>query len=448
MAEIVVVGAGIAGLAAARELVRRRPEDRITVYEAQNHPGGLLQSERVDGFLCEQAANGFLDNVEGGALDLARALGVPTVAAREEAARRFVWRRGRLREVPTRPPAFFRTDLLGVRAKLRAALEPFVPRGRREDESVAEFFRRRLGREPLEALVEPFVTGVFAGDPTRLSLASAFPRLAEMERKHGSLLVALVAEGRKGRRAPRLHAPRDGLAALCAALVRELGERVVLGRQVTALVPPGDGAARRRLRFADGVTATADVVVLACPAPAAADLLAPEDAELAALLRAIRYVPAVVVHAAVPQAQVGGYVAGFGFLVARGEAPRCLGCLVESSIWPDRAPKGQVLFRLIYGGARDPDALTLPEEELRGAVQADLERAFAIRTVARVLRIVRHPAALPQYELGHGARVAAIEARARRRRVILAGNPYHGVSVNDCVRDAGRVAAAVEEMLR
>jgi oxygen-dependent protoporphyrinogen oxidase len=337
--------------------------------------------------------------------------------------------------VPGKPPELFSTDLLSWRGKLRLALEPFMGRPARE-ETVAEFGRRRLGGEAVEALLAPFLLGIYAGDAEKTSFPAAFPRLAELERQHGSLLRGMLRSRRGQRGRLEQWAPRAGADALPGAIAKTLGPtRLRLSTPVEQIEAGG-----RIVRVKGGEKLEPTKLALAVPPSAAARLLAPLDAGLAELIRGIEVVPALVVHAGFGADEIGHPLDGFGFLVAGGERVRLLGCVFDSTIWPDRAPAGYVLVRMIYGGARDPKILSLTDDELRAVVAADLKATLGTTHAPRMFHAVRHSEGIPQVALGHVARVAEIEARAAKLGVTLAGNWLHGVAVNDCVKDARRVA--------
>jgi protoporphyrinogen/coproporphyrinogen III oxidase len=432
---VVVVGGGIAGLAAAHELRQRGVAD-VTVLEANAQPGGKLTTELIDGHLCEHAASAVLA-ADDGAATLARELGVSMLAASPAAKQRWVWRDGALLEVPRSPPSLLGTQLLSWRGKLRLLTEPLQPRGRATDETIGAFGRRRLGREATEALLDPFLTGVFAGDIERLSLAACLPRLAAMERDHGSLVRGLLAQ--RGAVAKGLVAPELGMNAIPQALAFRLGGAFRPGVRVTALHREGRGW--RVQTTTDEVLA--DRVVLALPPAAIAPLVAAHDDALSVRLGEIETVPALVAHVALRRGEVPHRLDGFGFLAARHEALRCLGCVFESTVWPNRAPAGRVLLRLIYGGARDPEIVRAPDDTVTAAITADLRRALGVTAAPRILRLVRWPAAIPQYTVGHLARREELAHRARRLGLVLAGAGFHGVAVNECIADRHRVADEV-----
>jgi oxygen-dependent protoporphyrinogen oxidase len=411
--KVAVLGAGIAGLAAAFHLSRRA---NVTVFEAAPRPGGNIRTEEFHGCLVEWGPNGFLDN-EPATLTLARDLGIENrlVRARPEAARRFVVREGRLRELPQSPKDFLRSDCLSPLGKLRVALERFVGRSKKTDQSVLEFAERRLGREAARVLVDAFVTGVFAGDPARLSLASAFPKLHALERDHGSLLAGARGGG-------------FGPKGVLTSFDRGLG---VLVETLAARVDLRLGAPAERIE-----RGAFDRVVCTIPAPRAARLL---PAELGALVARIPTAPVAVV--AMVFAEPMDVPDAFGFLAPRSEGLRVLGTLYDSSIFPGRAPRGLRLFRAMLGGRRDPEAVALEDGALLELVARDLRRVWGFFPEPRAAKVIRHPLGIAQYELGHGELLAAIE-RVCPPWLALTGSSYRGVSINACVREAASLQLA------
>jgi oxygen-dependent protoporphyrinogen oxidase len=431
---VAIVGGGVAGLSLAHRLVSAGRE--VVVLEASEEPGGLLRSERRDGFLCEWGANAFLET-EDGAADLCRELGVAVAPASPAAKTRYIYRGGKRHAIAGGPPALLRSDLLSLRGKLRLLGELVVGKDPEPEPTVDAFFRRRLGREAADALVAPFVLGVFAGEADQLSMPAAFPRLWELEREHGGLARGMLARRKQGSARPKtgLVAPRDGASALIDALVATLGPRLRRGTKVTGL---------RRGEAWELETSTGNVVaervVLALPAAPSAGLLAPLDAKLGELAKGIRSAPVVLAFVGLPEGAAPVAQGGFGLLVARGESPRVLGIVFESALWPGRAPAGQTLLRLIYGGARDPGAISRSDDELRADVRRDLQTTLGIEAEPGFFHVVRQPVGIPQYEPGHAARVGEAAARARTLGVSLAGNAWRAVAVNDLIKDAHRLA--------
>lgn len=451
MGETIVVGAGIAGLAAAHRLVEAGDRS-VLVLEAADRLGGNIRTTRADGFTIEWGVNGFLDSVPE-TLALAGALGLTVVRANASASVRYLYRGGRLRPVPMKPQRFLGSDLLSLRGRLRVLGEPLVRAGADGDETIFDFAERRIGREAAEILVSAMVSGVYAGDARRLSLASTFPKMAEMEREHGSLTRAMIAKARARRRngQPRgagggpagpsgtLSSFEDGMETLIEKLAARVGrDRIRTCTPVDRVEPLGAGY---RVRTGRGESFSAGQVVVAAPARAASSFLHPLDPVLAAELAGIEYAPLAVLALAYRDEDLPAPLAGFGFLAPPEQGLRILGCLWDSSIFSNRAPLGWALVRAMIGGARDPGAADLPEEELLQAVRRDLAVSMGIAAAPRWHRVFRHPLGIPQYVVGHAARLSRIEERRSRwPGLMLSGNSYRGVSVNHCVAEAARLA--------
>lgn len=437
---VVIVGGGLAGLACGHALARESglvpPE--VLVLEAGSRPGGKALTDVDDGWVIEWGPQSFLDDPGGALRRLIAAVHLDdeVLAPRPEARKRFVLSRGRLHAVP-RDAA----RLLGVRGTLRALTEP-ARRARRDggDESVHDFAARRFGQRAAHLLFGTLVTGIYAGDPRRLSLRSALPRLHALEQEHGSLVRALVTGGFTPRRSATL---RRGLGSLTDALARDLGRRLRLGTPVTALRPPPAPGGPWTVVASDGEHA-ADAVVLACPAHVAGPLVRPFDPALATPLESIPYAPvAVVVLGYDAAAFPGGPPEGFGFLVPRGEA-RSLGCLFPSSAFDGMAPEDHVMLRVLVGGALDPAGAEIDDLTIARLARTEVEPVLGARGEPKLVRVLRHPQAIPQYDLGHEARLAAIDARlAASPGLFVTGNAYRGVSLGDVAADAAAIAARV-----
>ena len=459
MKRVAVVGGGIAGLAVALHLRDRAAEVdgglEVTLLEAGERVGGNIHTDREGGWTIERGPNGYLDNAPD-TLALVRRLGLEGTVrkADESAAKRFIYRAGRLHRVPTSPPAFLRSPLLSRRGRARVMLEPF---GRRRpdgiDETVFQFASRRIGREAASVLVDAMVSGVYAGDVRALSLRSTFPKMAAMEEEHGGLVRAMIARRRNSNGggpagpAGTLTSFAGGMDTLVDAFRAELGSSIRTGVPIHTLHRGGaatagtDGAARSnatwRLVAGTGDDLEADGVVLAIPASGAAGLLEPVDAPLAAAIGGIPRAGLAVVALGFDAAALGGAPDGFGFLVPRGEGLRILGCLWDSSIFPDRAPAAKVLVRAMIGGAHDPTAVREDDETLVRAVRAELEQAMGISVKPELARVYRHPNGISQYAVGHEDRLTGAADRLRGLPGLwLAGSSYHGVAMNACIQHA------------
>jgi len=431
----VVIGAGVAGLAAAIEL--QHVPGEVVLVDASDRPGGVMRTDHVAGFVVERGPNTFRVQPAFGASIASLGLEDEILRARPASQRRFVWRDGRLVPVPLSAFALARTRLLSPRAKLRLLKEPFVARGDAEGESAAEFVSRRLGPEVTASLVGPFLSGVYAGDESELGAASVFSGLVELEREHGSLALggALRALSRRRRRArglPGVWSAPKGLGPFARALARRLPDPPALGTRALELSWAGKGW-RVELVGRTGETALlARRVVIATPAREAARLLLGVDVEVARLLEGIAYAPLVSLPIGVDPRDVRRRIEGFGFLVPRDAGMGLLGCLFMSRLFPDRAPVGRELLHCMLGGRRWPAAVAEPEEALVARALADLDRTLGLKGEPQALGTARYERAVPQPGRDHRARIAALRARmAQRPGLALAGSYLDGVGVSE-----------------
>ncbi len=465
-ARVVVVGAGISGLATAFEIVQRaerfpRPLELVCI-DRSSRAGGHIRSERHGGFLCEWGPTGFLDNAPA-TRTLVRRLGLETelTPAREEARTRFLFRRGALRKLPVSAGEFLTSGVLSTPGKLRVLGEPLVRRRTSAvDESVHDFAARRIGREAAETLIDALVGGIWAGDTRQLSLKASFPKMAEMERLHGGLFRAMLARGKgkpdldeEGKKSGSPFGPggtltsfRGGMQTLTDKLAAALGDRLRLGTPVRAVTDLG--LRGFRVHLDEGAPLEADAVVLTTPAFVSAGLLREMDPAIADRLDSIPYAGLAVVHLGFAHETLDAGPQGFGFLAPRSQGMRSLGCLWPSDIFPHRAPSGRRLTTTMVGGAHDPEAVELGDAALTRIALEDLRKAMGFVVAPRFKRVVRHPRAIPQYTLGHLDRVAAIElALGDRAGLEIGGNGLHGIAVNSCVEEAGPLAERVLDVL-
>lgn len=451
-----VIGAGPSGLATAWEIVSRAEagamDVQVEVYDRAARPGGNVWTDLVDGYRVEHGPEGFLDSAPR-TLELAAELGLADrlVAASDTGRKRYVYAGGRLHLLPSDPIAFLRSGILSLPGRLRVFTEPFRPVGTADDESVLAFATRRIGGEAARRLVGAMVAGIYAGDPTALSMPAAFPRLAAMERDHGSLTRALVASRRAARKARRRAAGPAGPAGTLTSFVgglrelvegfsRRLGSRLHLNAEVREVRRAGN-----RWRLSVGSRdEDFDRLVITAPPWHAAALLASVDPGLARPLDQIPWAPVTAVALGFADSAVAGIdLDGFGFLVPAGQGIRLLGCLWSSSIFPARASPGHVLLRALVGGARDPEAAGYDDEQLLRLVRDDLATTMGLDREPELVRIYRFPRAIPQYTLGHLKRLRALQSRLEQLPGLhLHGNGYQGIALNDSLRLAGDVAAA------
>lgn len=461
---VVVVGGGIAGLAAAWELSGTAPGLRVVVLEAEGEVGGKLRSAEIGGRTVDVAADAFLAR-RPEAVDLCREIGLAEELVAPGTSGAAVWTRGRLRRlpdglalgVPTRMGPLARSGILSPRGLARCALDllgpldpvtggPRAEGGVDGDRAVADVTARRLGREVTERLVDPLIGGIHAGDTRRMSAAAVFPPLLRAGDGRGSLMRGLrgLAPGTGAPDgAPVFLTPRRGMASLVTRLSEALDGRAVEVR--TGVVVRRIGRAARWEIDTDGGHVEADAVVLATPAPVTARLLAPVDADAAGVLAAIETADVAVVTMRFADDAVSQPLEGTGFLVPRIEGTVVTACTWLTSKWPHLRRPGDVLVRASAGRAGDERAAGLADDELATVVGAELASMTGLRGAQETV-VTRWPGAFPQYAPGHPGRVAAVEAALSEvPGLALAGAALHGVGIPACIgsgRRAGRAALA------
>jgi oxygen-dependent protoporphyrinogen oxidase len=483
--DVIVIGAGISGLVCAYRLKRLGLD--VALIEKSNRVGGVIQSELIDGYLIERGPNSSQGTEE--LVALVDELGITEeLVEGDPKAPAYVYFGGRLHTVPSGPGAFFRSKLLSLPGKLRILKEPFIA-VRREDseESVASFARRRIGREAAERMVAPFVSGIYAGDSEQLSVQAAFPRLANLETGYGGLFRGMFAKAREARRARkdasavldkaaptrrRLCSFRTGMAFLPATLASSLGEDLLLGCEKLTIEdrgsridvslrdqapedpqseipnPQSKGFLVEFERAGNRHELTCEHLVIAAPASAASTLIDSISGELSRLLEQIVYPPLAIVSLAYSESAIETPLDGFGFLVPPGEQMNILGCVWNSSLFEDRAPEGKSLITVFMGGARNPDLARFANAELVSTAHGELQKVLGISNEPHAVAITRYERSIPQYNLGHFARVQEIERLLEGLSGLhLVGNYLHGVSTGDCIKEADRVARDIGEWL-
>jgi oxygen-dependent protoporphyrinogen oxidase len=429
--DVLVIGGGISGLTTAFHLVRGGR--KVVVLEASPRVGGSLETKTDGPWRFELGPNTVLENHES-VTRLIREAGLEgeKVTALPSAKRRFLWKGGQLHALPSGPLGFLKTPLFPASAKLRLLREPWIPKGDPE-ETIAEFVRRRLGQAFLDYAVGPFVSGVYAGDPERLSVRYAVPKIASLEREHGSLIRGALARRKGPAPGGAMISFREGLDQLPRTLAREIGD-----------VRTGI-ACRQIVRTAEGFRAETDAgpvearqVVLAVPADAAARLLdSPGLAE-------IPYAAVSLVSTGWRREDISHPLGGFGFLAPRKEGLHVLGVLFPSEIFPGRAPEGHTVLTAFVGGRTQPEVAAWDDERLMSTVLDELRRTVGVRGEPRISTIRRWPRAIPQYEVGHGRFLdLAREIEAALHGLRIGGNFLHGVSVPDCIRNATELAGTM-----
>jgi len=450
--DVVVIGAGLSGLVTAFRLARAGL--KVEVLEAAARSGGVIGSQRRAGALFERGPNSGLDTTPL-INEMLRDLGIQDqrIEASEASSRRYVLRGGRLVAMPTAPGAMVATPLFSLGAKLRLLAEPFIGKAPAErEESIAQFVRRRLGPEFLHYAIEPFVAGIYAGDPERLSVPAAFPRLYALEQRYGSLIKGAILGARERKRSAekaKNMAPsfsfREGMQALTDALARAVGN-VQCSVRVTSVARSSDGFTVTGERQGQALVRQARAVVLAVPAYAAAVLVKSLDAMASQALGEIPYAPVAVLASAYRREDVAHPLDGFGFLAPARERPAVLGSLFSSMMFEGRAPADTVLLTTFIGGLRNPAMAAAPDVELAAAVQKEMVRLIGARAEPLWTEVTRWERAIPQYTLGHLQRIAAVEGAERAvPGLYFCANYRGGVSISDCVKSGHATASRVAD---
>jgi oxygen-dependent protoporphyrinogen oxidase len=462
---VAVIGGGLSGLAAAyrlQELCARdqRPLDLI-LFEAGSRLGGVVGTRTIAGYRVETGADSFITN-KPWAVDLCRRLGIEDrlIPTAPRYRRSLVLRKGRALPVPAGfqllapvdVGAVVRSPIFSWPGKLRMAFEYFVPRRTPvDDESLADFVRRRFGREALERLVQPLVGGIYTSDPEKLSLRATMPRFLEMEREHRSLIRALRQQrgrndendpGAGGARYGLFAAPAGGISQLVDALAKEVQDHcsVRFDTEIQALVPEVDGRGFA-LELPFGAKESFDAVVLAIPAFRAGPAIAGFAPSAAAALGRIEYASTAIVVSGHKLADISNPLDAFGLVVPAIENRKILAVSFTSRKFPGRAPDGCVQLRTFVGGAMQPELMLLSDDEIRRLVQTELEEILGVTWHPEFAFVARWIRSMPQYHVGHLDLVATIDAElAGFPRLALAGNAYRGVGIPDCIH-SGETAA-------
>ena len=447
---IAILGAGLTGLAAARRLVAAGR--RVVVFDPAPAPGGVIRSTRhPDGWLFESGPNSLQETPAVATLIRELGLAPRRQPAAPAAKNRYILRDARLRPLPTSPPAFLRSNVFSTRTKLRLLAEFFHPRRPRlHDLPLADFFREHFGPELLAYALDPFVSGIYAGDPARLSARHAFPALWKGEHEHGSLIRAQIASARAKRARgepagpPPIISFTDGLAELPHALAAALPAGALrLGQAVHQLSPAPDGwllDAAPAERFAR--------VLLALPAPALARLSLglPGAQTSLASLDLLEHPPVTALFLGYRRTDVAHPLDGFGLLFPSVEKRPLLGVLFNSTLFPGRAPEGHVALTVMLGGARRPDLAGQPVEYQLPVVQKELAALLGVRAAPVFVHRTHWPRAIPQYQLSHDRHLEVIHAAEKRLPGLHIGGPVRdGIGLPACLAAGDRLAAAALE---
>ena len=444
---IAVIGGGISGLATAYRLKTAGAE--VKVFEAAAFPGGNIRTEHRDGFVFEHGPNSFLSNRE--LVDLIHDLNLTgeVAAPRPDAKTRYIVRDSRMIALPAGPGSLVTSKAFSARGKASLLAEPFVRSRSRGEETVFDFFNRRLGSEIAEYALDPFISGIYAGDPHKLSIKSAFPRLYDHESRYGSILRGILFSpkdkaARLPKGWPRSFTLKRGSSALVKALAAKLGESLVPETNVSELSKALKGYS---IRTESGIDPF-DVVVISTPAHAAAALISELDPDLAAGFESIYYPPIAVVFTGFNSDQIPKDPAGFGVLVPTVEKRGILGSLFNSSAFEGRSPSGTHLFTTFIGGSRNAEYCQKDEDELIAIAVEELRSLLAISGDPIVTAVKKWSRSIPQYNVGHEKVTEMIgKFEGSHPGIYFCSNFYKGISVGDCAKNAASTSARILEYL-
>ncbi len=450
--DVVVLGGGISGLSVAHFLSRSGIQVRIV--EKAPYPGGNIRTVNLNGFQVELGPSSIL-LTSPIITQIISDLGLDNevVFSSPIAQKRYILRNGKLWPMPFSPIAFFSTPLFSWKTKLRLLKEPWIaPHDAADEPTLAAFVRRRLGEEILEYAVDPFVSGVFAGSPERLSVRAAFPRLWQLEQKYGSFIRGAIAGQRErkqrnavAKNAARMFSFHRGLHQLIDAFYLMFQEVFITGAKVEQVTREGKWFVTRVTSRNEQLRITSRAVVSAIPAyayPTGIEFLSPE---ITALLQAIEYAPIAVVFLGYKRWEKTAHpLNGYGFLVPRKEQRRILGVLWNSSIFPERAPLGSAALTVYIGGSRQPELVQLSSEELLNLALLELKELMRVNQSPDQWLVKTYPRAIPQYTIGHEDRIARLyRFQETVPGFYFAGNFLEGISVSDCIKNGAQIAETV-----
>ena len=439
--KIGIIGGGISGLVAA--FLLKKKGCKIVLFEKSGRVGGNIQTVEIDGFKVEYAPNSLLKSPR--LVDLIRELGLDAevLAANTANKKRYVLRDGKLKSLPMSIAKMAADNYFSAKAKLRLLREPFVKSKSPQGESVAEFFERRLGREIVERAADPFIAGIYAGNPENLSIRAAFPRLYELEKKYGSLLIGSLREQseKTDKDFPRTFSFVNGVQTLTDKLAESLSDSVKTNTKVKQIEKLSDG---KWLIKTDSDEIIFDALIISTPAESAANLIENLDANLSEQLKQIYYPPVAMVFFGVKKQSLAQDLDGFGFLIPSAEKRKILGTIWNSAVFENRAPDDSHLLTTFVGGARNAELFEKSDEEIFEIVFDELKGILGLRVKPEFTHIKRWRKAIPQYLLGYeGVENGIEEFEDKNKGIHFCSNFYKGISVGDCVKNAYALAEEI-----
>lgn len=449
--DVCIIGGGVTGLSTAWLL--KQAGIKVSVLEKREEAGGVIRTRFSDGYLFDQGPNSTLASTRKLA-DFINETGLAEEQefANEAAANRYIVRDAKPCAAPMSPPAFLASKLLSFRGKMRLLGDYFVPPKRdKEEESLADFVRRRIGKEALDYMINPFVAGVYAGDPEQLSVKHAFKRVWALEKMYGGLIKGAIAKQKERKKSGEVDRTKaglfsflNGMQTLTNRLAELLDEALQTGVQVQSVSKVENGFA---IHCADGENIEARQVIFATPAYVTAKLIEDMHEKASAVLNSIPYAQVAVIYQGYKKENIEHALDGFGMLIPECEKRQILGSIWSSSLFPQRAPEGIAAFTSFIGGMRQPELLAKDDESLQKIVTGELQALLGVQSQPVFAKIKRWEKAIPQYMLGHGIKLAVLEnAESELPGLHIYGNFRGGISVGDCIEQAYKITDKVKLM--
>ncbi len=456
---VAIIGGGISGLTAAFWLKSNGID--VKLFERNDRVGGSIRTEITDGFLVEYGPNSTLDTTplidklldELGILD-------EKILASKESNKRYILRGGKIFPLPMGPGAFLTTKLFSKSAKLRLMKEPFIKSKANAHETIAEFTHRRLGQEFLDYAINPFVAGVFAGDPQMINVKTAFPRLYELEQRYGSLIIGAIKSSRqrkkskeKSKQSAKTFSFKKGMQTLIDAIYSKIKEDIFLNANIDEMAQIKDNEKIRfRLNINHNHSLSSeifDAIIISTPSFSASKLIANIDKNFAENLEDVYYPPVNVIYTGVKQSKITRKLDGFGYLIPELEKRRILGSLWSSSLFTGRAPEGYCSLTSFVGGARSPELTSLDDKDLIDITVGELNSVLGIKGEPDFVKIVRWSHAIPQYNNHYADLFDSVENFQKSNKAIfICNNFYKGIAVGDCIKNADATVSNVIKYLQ
>lgn len=453
--KIVILGAGISGLAAAHWLCKAGLD--FIILEKNSEPGGAMISRNEEGYLVDYGPNSGLETsplIKQIVDDVG--LTDQMIYAGSQGNKRYILRNNQLHPLPMNPISFFKTKLFSGKAKLRLMAEPFI--GKSDDgyyQSVAQFVKRRLGQEFLDYAINPFVAGVFAGNPEDLSVKSAFPKLYRLEEVYGGLIKGMIkgAKERKQRaeqskQNAKMFSFTNGMQSFPKAIADKLKDRIILNSSIEKI---SKSSGKYLVKYSQNNTSfeiEADIIVSTLPAHVAGKLFRELDGILSNHLESIYYPPVMVLYLGYEKSSIGQPLDGFGFLIPQKEKKVFLGAIWSSVIFPERADENHAAFTLFVGGARSPELFNLKKDELTQSVLKEFQDIMKINKPPVFIKERLWDKAIPQYNLGYIEHEKYFDKFEQENKgIILSGNYRGGISVGDCIKNSEITAEKVKQLI-